>query len=146
MDKDVPVVTKLEPALTPRNKVGNHTATIMQVSMRTHSSCVMSLVDGKNIQYFHDESTDQIMAELWSMSTKIVVDPDVPCPCSRIEELVIAKFVTPGKGEVGPTRNIDRWRNPKTCNITGPPKAVNNATLPTPPPFASFETVPPFIL
>ena len=76
---NVPLVTKLVPALT-QSKVRNNST--MEVSMRTYSSCIL-ISTGKNINYYHDESTDQIMAELFPMGTKVVVDPDTECPCNR---------------------------------------------------------------
>ena len=133
MDK----VTKLEPALTQRNKVGNNNNSTIQVSMRTFSSCIM-IQDGKNINYYHDESTDQIIAELYPMKAKVAVDPGAPCPCSRMEPLDLAKYVTPGQGAFGPNRDIDRWPNPKACNVSRPLETVRATPVP---PFGSFGTL-----
>ena len=110
MNGNVPLVTKLEPVFT-QSKVGSNST--MEVSMRTYSSCIL-IIDGKNINYYHDESTDHIMAELYAMGPKIVVDPEAHCPCNRMIEPRLNK-----------------------CNVTREPEAVNATTVP---PFASFGT------
>ena len=112
MNDNVPLVTKLAPAALTQSKVGNNLT--MEVSMRTYSSCIL-IYDGKNINYYHDESTDQIIAELSPMKAKVVVDPDAHCPCNR---------------KVEPHHNA--------CNITREPDAVDATPMP---PFASFGTL-----
>ena len=112
MNDNVPLVTKLAPAALTQSKVGNNLT--MEVSMRTYFSCIL-IYDGKNINYYHDESTDQSIAELSPMKAKVVVDPDAHCPFSR---------------KVEPHHNA--------CNITREPDAVDATPVP---PFASFGTL-----
>jgi hypothetical protein len=117
----IPLVTKLEPALT-QSKVGNNSA--MEVSMRTYSSCIL-INDGKNINYYYDETTHQIMAELFPMGTKVVVDPDAQCPCNR--------------DKPADPRYINDCRNfPGGFTPDIPGQVAVNAT--PVPPFASFGT------